>query len=226
MRKILILCLAIGVVASMVGVGTFALFSDVETSRNNVFASGTLNMQLSNDPGTPGQPGSSESVTGTWVSPPNWKPGDYFEAALHFNNKGSVAAKHIYFMFHNIEWSGDADLREAIIVTVKERFNNVTTGDQAPYLDRHVGNNDGILTLKEFLSWLPNQYGYYTYDDQSGDGIVLGAMNLWDYDLIFGFRFAEWAGNVYQGASCRFDLTCEARQLCDTEGMICLHESQ
>jgi predicted ribosomally synthesized peptide with SipW-like signal peptide len=226
MRKILILCLAIGVVASMVGVGTFALFNDVETSRNNVFTSGTLDMQLSNEAGNPGQPGSSESVTGTWLSPSNWKPGDYFEAALHFNNKGSVDAKHIYFMFHNIYSSGNADLRDAIIVTVKERFNSVTTGDQAPYLDMQVGNHDGILTLKEFLGWMPNQYGYYTFDDQSVDGIVLGAGNQWDYDLIFGFKFAEWAGNEYQGASCGFDLTCQAWQLSDTEGMVCLHEAQ
>lgn len=232
MKRVLVLLLAMGVVASLVGFGSYALFSDVEKSVGNTFTVGTLDMQLSNEPGTPGQPGQSESVTGTWVSPTNWAPGDYFEAALHVNNKGSVDARHIYFMFSNIQYGGSpgaGDLRDAIIMTIKERFNTVTTEDQAPYLEQQLkdlgyANGDGILTLKEFLSFLPNQYAYFTVDDRSGDGIVIGASNLWDYDLIFGFKFDEDAGNEYQGTWCQFDVTLQARQLSPIEGMICLHQ--
>jgi len=225
MRKILILLLAVGVVACMVGAGSFALFNDVESSIGNTFTAGSLDMQLSNTPGTPGTPGSSESVTQTWVSPSNWAPGETCGATLHFNNTGTVDAEHIWFKFSNLSHSGSANLMDAIIVTtIQERFNSVTTGNLASYIAGQVGDKASPLTLSEFLGWANGWYGYYTVDDQSGDGIVIGATDLWDYDFILEFEFDADAGNEYQAASCSFDLTVKATQHSPDDGAICIHE--
>lgn len=222
MKKMLIATMALALVAVLMGVGVRAYFSDVESSTANTFTSGTLAIELE------GGADNGDSVIGTWTTPLNWKPGESIEAALKFNNKGTVDAKHIWFMFSNLQHSGTANLMNAIIVSVKERFNSVTTADQAPTLEadlhsRGAANGDGKLTLAEFAGWMTGNYGYYTWDDQSGDGIVLAAGIQWDYDLILGFKFDENAGNEYQGCSCSFDLTCKATQNSPIEGQVCLH---
>ncbi|MGB9793119.1 MAG: TasA family protein, partial [Thermacetogeniaceae bacterium] len=143
-KKMLAVMVGLLMVAALVGAGTFAYFSDTEASTDNTFTAGTLDMALSND----GVFGGSGSVTGTWVSPANWAPGQSVTATLHFTNKGSVASPHIYFKFVNLAANGNGDgsnLAERIIVSeLKERFNGVTTGDQAAYIDNQVGNHDGV----------------------------------------------------------------------------------
>ena len=59
-RSILLSILSIFAVVGLVGGVTFAFFSDTETSSDNLFSSGTLNMQLSKDNST-----FTESVTGS-----------------------------------------------------------------------------------------------------------------------------------------------------------------
>lgn len=219
---ILGLVLAAILVIGLVGAGTFAYFSDSAQSTGNSFTSGTLDMELQ------GGTQNGDSVIGTWVSPANWAPGQSVSAALEFNNKGTINSNHVYFMFsslHNDATGDGSNMMNAIIVTnLQERFNGVTTSNQAATIDSQVGNHDGILTLAEFLGFANGWYGYYTYDDKSGDGVVLAANNQWDYDLILGFTFDAGAGNNYQGDSCSFSLTANATQNSPTEGLVCLHQ--
>lgn len=223
-KKILAAVVGLMLVAALAGAGTFAYFSDTETSSNNTFTAGTLDMALSND----GLFGGTDSVTGTWVSPANWAPGEEVSATLHFTNKGSVASPHIYFKFENLRPNGNGDgsnLANKIIVSeLKERFNGVTTGNQAAYIDGQVGNRDGVLTLAEFAGFANGWYGYYTFDDQSRDGVVLGPNDQKDYDLILKLTFDPSAGNEYQGDTFSFDLTANATQNSPTDGLIKLHQ--
>ena len=64
MKKILGLTIAALLVMALVGGGTWAYFSDVETSTGNVFTAGTLNLDLTDtsDDGTEGE-------AATWVFP-------------------------------------------------------------------------------------------------------------------------------------------------------------
>ncbi len=224
MRKVLLAAMALALVAALVGAGTYAYFTDTQYSTLNVFTAGTLDLQLR------GGTQNGDDVIGTWTSPAGWKPGDIVSGTLECNNKGSVDAKHIYFYFQNLSHDGKGDgsnLMNAIIVkTLKERFNAVTTGNQASTIEEQLhsmggANGDGILTLAEFAGWAA---GYYTIDDQSGDGIVIAGGNQWDYDLIIEFEFDPNAGDLYQGDTCQFDLKLVATQNSPTDGMIKLHQ--
>lgn len=66
--KVLASLLVIGIVGAMLGAGTFAAFSDTETSTDNTFTAGTLDLELSGTvPMTVGDvyPGASGSETVT-----------------------------------------------------------------------------------------------------------------------------------------------------------------
>lgn len=220
-KKMLLSVLIIGVVATAAGAGTWAAFSDTGYTRGNTFTAGTLDMFLTDDDET-----EQNSVSATWKSPAAFKPGDEFEKTLHFTNKGTVDAHHIYFYLENVQNNDRGDgsnLMDAIVITsITERFNDVTTTNYASTIENAVGDGDGELTLAEFCNWGP---GYYTYDDQNdaSDDIVIAGGDQDDYDFILKFKFKEEAGNEYQGDSCSFDIKATATQNSPTDGMVCLH---
>ena len=89
MKKILGLTIAALLVMALVGGGTWAYFSDVETSTGNVFTAGTLNLDLTDtsDDGT-------ESEAATWVFPaiaPGVSGGGGAGNGLTINNKGTLS---------------------------------------------------------------------------------------------------------------------------------------
>jgi spore coat-associated protein N len=86
MKKIIGLTIAAIIVIAIAGVGTFAFFSDTETSANNTITAGTLDLGLSNTTGTE----AAGSATGTWVTPTGFKPGDNLAATLFAKNSGTV----------------------------------------------------------------------------------------------------------------------------------------
>lgn len=73
MKKILGLTIAAVMVMAMIGGGTYALFSDVETSTGNTWAVGTLNLTVNTNDGsntveyTVVNANPNESGTGTWA---------------------------------------------------------------------------------------------------------------------------------------------------------------
>jgi len=85
MKKILGLTVAALLVMGLVGGGTWAYFTDVETSTGNVFTTGTLDLSLS------GGTQAIDSVTATWTSPAGWAPGDsYGPTTLTLDNVGTT----------------------------------------------------------------------------------------------------------------------------------------
>lgn len=226
LKKLALLAIAVVVMCGMIGAGTFAYFTSSANVEPTTFTSGSLDMALSNDSVF----GSSDDVTATWVSPSNWAPGQKTSATLHFTNVGSVDAHHIYFMLNNASNNGNGDatklMDKIIISNLQERFNGTTTSNQALKVAHQVGNRDDVLTLAEFLGQANNWFGFYTYDDVSGDGNVIAAGDQQDYDLIMEFTFDPSADNTYQGDSCQFALASKATQNSPTDGMVCLHQAE
>jgi predicted ribosomally synthesized peptide with SipW-like signal peptide len=196
--------------------GSFAYFSDVRTSTGNTFTGGNMILYLA------GGTQNGNSVIGTWVSPSNWAPGDSFTSTLQCTNLGSVGAQHLWFMFYNL-YDPSGFMGQIIVTNIQERFNTVTTGNQAHTIATQVGDHADPLTLAEFVGWMTNSYGYYTVDDQSSpcDNLVVAGGNHWDYDLILTFQFAP--ASTLQGATCSFDMQIQATQMSDTGSAICLH---
>ena len=89
-RKILLSLMSIVTVCALMVTGTYAYFSNAATSSNNVFASGTLDLQLANGASTFG-----DSVSASFGST-TLSPGSCLVAAtLNMKNVGSVPANHI-----------------------------------------------------------------------------------------------------------------------------------
>lgn len=82
-------------VLALVGGATYAFFSDTGTSSDNIFSSGTLDMQLTDD-----SEGPIDNVSGTWGLAS--APGDTFSGDLKIKNTGSVPANHIELKFSNV----------------------------------------------------------------------------------------------------------------------------
>lgn len=208
--------LALG--AALVGGATFSEFSSSGTSTGNTFTAGTMNIDLNGNGGT---------TSGTWVSPANWAPGQSVTSVLKISNAGNVDAHHIYFGFKDVTHSGgtnNANLLDKIIVKdIHESFNGHVTGNAAAAIDQQVGGGDGKLTLKEFSDFIQGGYGYYTADDQSGDGIVLAGGNQHDYEISMTFQFDPNADNDYQGTQAGFTLMANATQNSPTAGLVALH---
>lgn len=222
--KVLSIVASMLLVAGIIGGATFASFSSSGNLTASTFSAGTLTMDMSSD----------ATQTANWVSPANWAPGEAVTSTINFNNSGSIDAHHIYFGFKDVTNTDpridSSNLLNAIIVTdLHESFKNTngtttaTTGNQAANLAAQVGNHDGILTLKEFSDFYQGTYGYYTWDDQSGDGVVLAAGSKADYALTFTLTFDPNAGNEYQADTAGFTFIASATQNSPTEGLVALH---
>ncbi|MFC2056515.1 TasA family protein [Chloroflexota bacterium] len=138
MKKIFGLTLAALLVIGLVGGGTWAYFSDVETSIGNVLAAGTMNLtvDVTDDGGTitgsvtPGADGANEYIT----FPTNLKPGDDGAISFVVTAAGSV--------------SGNLSISST--VTTGEN------GDNEPELSANITNNlGGDGDLDEYMGvWL------------------------------------------------------------------------
>jgi spore coat-associated protein N len=95
MKKILGLGMVALLVMALVGGGTWAYFSDTETSSGNALAAGTLDLGLANTSGAE----AGASVTATWTTPSGFKPGDTLDKTLYIKNSGSITMSSVNITF-------------------------------------------------------------------------------------------------------------------------------
>ena len=96
MKKMLGLTIAFMLLASMAGIGTWAYFSDVETSTGNVLTAGTLDLKTDDVDG----------VTQTLLAS-NMAPGDTVSSqTITLKNSGSVAGSTLDLAFSYVENDG------------------------------------------------------------------------------------------------------------------------
>jgi spore coat-associated protein N len=84
MKKILGLSIAALLIIAIVGVGTWAYFSDTEASTGNSLIAGTLDLGLSNTDNM-----SNAGITSTWSST-DWAPGSSSNGTLYISNDGTI----------------------------------------------------------------------------------------------------------------------------------------
>jgi len=99
MKKILGLTVAVLLSIGMVGIGTWAYFSDVETSTSNVLAAGTLDLKTNDADGV------SQTLLAT-----NIKPGDTIgPETIILKNVGSVTGATLDLAFTYVESDGSSN---------------------------------------------------------------------------------------------------------------------
>lgn len=217
MKKVLISVMAIALVAALVGVGTFAWFSDTETSAANTFTAGTLNMKIAdnNEGWNDGLP-----VTASWVSPAGLLPGDTFDTGLiRLQNVGSADIPYLFTNYYGYDYVG-ADLGSAIeVVEYWEDipgYGPVQNIGGLQQLELSIGDGVAPLTLRELVEgYWPGDttpdVDYCTgsgYDTTPGPAIIKGGT----YSTYLKLHFMETAGNEFQGASCSFSVAFEGVQ--------------
>jgi len=152
-KKILGLTIAIVLIIGAVAGATWAYFSDTEASSDNVFAAGTLTLQLS-DNDEPYQDG----VTASW-SNTNMAPGDDCSGWVDLKNVGSLAADHVEISFantvtNNVTAGDDTDISDSMKVTAMSYGTTDLLAQTTPgtfdntYIEAASGG-DGALTLNE-----------------------------------------------------------------------------
>ncbi|MFH1382562.1 MAG: TasA family protein [Chloroflexota bacterium] len=150
MKKILGLGLVAILVMALVGGGTWAYFSDTETTTGNVLVAGTLNLGLSNSSG--GNP--TGSTTGTWNVPlSNWAPGDTKAGTLYVYNGGTIDMASVNITFSYVfndgtptsvtGWDGSAnsDNMVKMITASVATWNGSAQGWQGNALDTIVSGS-------------------------------------------------------------------------------------
>ena len=220
-KKLLVMILGVVLIAAMIGGGTYAYFSSQVTNSANTFTAGTLTAQIDNN----GAWGSSAS--GIWSSPEYWVPGQSVNAKVSLTNTGTIDANHVYFMFGN--GTGDLSMMNDILVTgLTERFGSYNEPDEVASLTAsiisnggHLARPDGKLCLADLYNFMPNGYGYYTWNPLGGPTLMAG--NHQDYDFIMTLEFDPNTDNPYPGHTWGFDFTSRVDQNSPTAGMFSLH---
>ena len=103
--------LTLGAAGSATGAGTYALFSDTETSSGNSVQAGTIDLVLSED-GTSYSDGVSDSLSAVGsANLASIKPGDEYSLTIYAKNTGSLDADHaeVDFRYEETEASNGSD---------------------------------------------------------------------------------------------------------------------
>jgi predicted ribosomally synthesized peptide with SipW-like signal peptide len=186
MKKILGLGIAAILVMAMVGGGTWAFFSDVEQSADNVFAAGTLDLGLSNTSDT----SATGSTTATF-SASTWKPGDATEGTIYVNNNGSIdiSALSVNFTYNPVDYSG----RPSTI------SGSPWTTDPTDFFDKMITATEATWNSSNITEII----GQSLYDLKNAGNISLpeGLPAHTQYLLVITWTFESEATNGCQGAS-------------------------
>jgi len=141
--RILMSILMIGVVAMAAGAGTFAQFSDTETSNGNTFTAGTLDL-LVNDGNWDG------SAVISWE---NKKPGDSGSYTFKLENNGNLAGTLAVAVTMSYGPGDETEPETAVT------GNDATGGDLDKYLGvkltQKVGNNAATYIVGSDTAYAP-----------------------------------------------------------------------
>ena len=118
MKKILGLTITALLVMGLIGGGTWAYFSDVETSSGNILTAGTLNLKLT------GGDEVGDSVTGTFTAS-EWKPSETEIGNLVLYNTGSIDMANLTL---NFTYGTDVDNEDGSI-DITGRPDNIYLND-------------------------------------------------------------------------------------------------
>jgi len=214
-------------VASLATVGTYAAFSDIETSQDNYFGTGELNLWLENMEGKGEQ--WEDSVLRTWhyeykfppsdPTDPPWygrmEPGDFVTSSVLLQAEGSQAGNHIdiYCSNVNTEPTWDEDIEN-------QRESGLLGYPVPPEPNNGIYDKDTVMIITEMsYNGMPIIFmgaplpGYFDgADNNPSDGHI--SLDEFEAHPLLGLTptpnagivvftmtvwFADYAGDEYQG---------------------------
>jgi len=228
-KPVLSTIIVILAVASLGVVGTYAGFSDIETSRDNYIDTAELNLWLRNPDGIGEQ--WDESVLRTWhyeekfprdpnPNDPPWygrmQPGDSINSYVYLEAEGTFIGNHIDIYCGNVNEELDMD------TPIENQRENELLNNPSPPIPRDpnkgIYDKDTVMIIT-YMSYhttviITSEYDFDTafFTDTSGDGRIsldeFEAQGLQELTPVpdsgtitfsMNVKFAEDAGDEYQG---------------------------
>ena len=198
MKTILSAIFTVALVSVLVGAGTFAYYTDSETSVDNTFTSGTMDLYMTNH---------DEDISAEWTYF-NMAPGmDYDTGELNLWNDGTIEADHVEMTFTTIctemgtEESDTLDGAEGMDEYLQVLYMIYENGDDIEFVSNAFGYTWNTAYIDD-----ANGNGYIDLDDLNGvtfDDLPAPPANHADnYEFRMGVAFHADAGNDYQGDKC------------------------
>jgi spore coat-associated protein N len=191
MKKIMMSLFTIAIVGALIGGGTFAYFSDTETSTGNTFQSGTIDFEMDNGEGVPVQ------ITLEDMKPCDWA---YYGIRLHNlgTNDGPLylhfdVTEHYDVAASEPETEREAELGGAPIDDIENHITVDLTlvdedGNEYVIIARDDDIKLGWLDCKWIpLGWFGGEFCTYKY-------------------LLLSFHLQADTGNEYQGDGVQFTI--------------------
>ncbi|MFA4871592.1 MAG: TasA family protein [Patescibacteria group bacterium] len=228
MKRILISLSIIAVVATIAIGGTIAYFQDTETSSGNTFSAGILDLKIRDQDEDWG-----DGVHATWTAPPDVKPGDAWDfriplVQMQESWDSTVPGNHLEItsdysvVEENPCLEGDTDCQTNLHPgeMAKEMLITRCIYKDFGCIDCLTGEKRALYNSSNHTctGTLLGQSNDWKIEDQNGDGKISfydlkndvldnlpPPVNMGMYDYEMGVKFANEAGNDFQGDI--FDLT-------------------
>ena len=194
MKKVIFSVLMIAIVGSLVGIGTWAYFSDYETSPDNIFTAGDLDLKVD---------GEDDPYVITYFSAPCLKPGDEGMVEINLANVGCV--------------DGVADIHLKNMVS----DDNGLTEPESD-VDATGGPGEGELCCNLDMKITADLDGDGTYETLVAEGkacdiecinwIIGDLPGESDIDIMIEWGIDAAVGNIIQTDDCSFDIEFSLNQ--------------
>jgi predicted ribosomally synthesized peptide with SipW-like signal peptide len=231
-KKILFSLMTMVLVVGLVGAGAFAYFSDSETSSNNQYTAGTMDLEVNDE---------NPWASAIWTSPDSVAPGDPEEVTiLKLENLGTTGALYVVVRgidltqidngYNEAEGSGSSNNIADYIYLSTIGYTESTSGtdtwiESSGYFDENLN-----WVSSGMLAWYETVYGSSPL--KLSDFVDSYAMVFWigawesgtdylppseafDQKVKLGFLFDPEAGNDYQSDRATFKIRVEAYQTYD-----------
>ena len=229
MKKILFSLMTMVLVIGLVGGGAFAYFSDTETSTNNNYTAGTLDLEVNNE---------NPWASAIWTSPDNVAPGDpEVVVTVVLENSGSIGSKLVGVRgidlteidngWNEAEGPGSNNNIADYIVISTIGYTESTSGTDIWIESSGYFDDDGNWHSSGMLAWYETVYSssplklsdfvddfamVFWIGNWEPTADYLPPNNAFDQKVKFGFTFDPAAGNDYQSDRATFKIRVEAYQ--------------
>jgi spore coat-associated protein N len=180
--------------------GSFAYFSDTETSNGNTFTAGTLDLKVDTDPTggvtwSDGPLGSLNDTSALNDMINNMAPGDYISGNFGIKNDGSI--------------EGVADFKVTVTADAENTVTEpeLTLGDTGP-AGELAANIDVVLTYNGVAVYSGTLAGMSGINYTAPANIAGGATASWEYTISIG----TGVGNIIQSDTCTVDIEFSLNQ--------------
>jgi predicted ribosomally synthesized peptide with SipW-like signal peptide len=187
MKKILISLSVILAAAAIIAGGTYAYFSDTETSIGNTFSAGTLNLTID---------GLNSPLPHFTLN--NVKPGDSGNYEVKFKNEGTIAGAHFFIKVLNLTDSEGLNPESETGDKSESGPGELSSNVQITVTDGTTSYFSGTLKALSLLS--------------NGVEIAGGLAADSEKEITLSASIPGEAGNDIQGDTLSFDISAELTQ--------------